>query len=1056
MAQFGIDVQGVKGTIPGDFKLKNLSALRPVILNKGLAIVNQMAPPLFAEVASFSDACPNPERLQKIIEKRNNIVEQANQIAAFLSTILAALTLASTILGTIITVIKVVKLAKGIVQKIAAFIPISPGAIPSGIGIVGDALNDAVTKADGSPRIVPVKESIDGLLIPLGIVIAAIAALVAALSGLDGAITDCVTPAPNPNGGSGGSNGEGGNNPMGDVLRGPLVAVNIEDPGKNYENGTYDDVKLIGGDGNGAKAQIKVQDNKVTKVTIIDGGQGYSKELFDPKKGFQNPNYLTVPNKRLGKIKFNADELLETVDLKKKIVKKLEKQTVVGEGLLLSVKDIAASEDSGGNSTGNLNAGVGENGVDIVDDSNKTGKVTKLKIVKKGGGYDNGIFENVSLIGGSGGGIVASITIESGRLKSAITTKGGDNYKKGDTLTLPKNTANSNLTGIGALIGVESIDATGVNGDQNALGGDGENGKTGEGGELSIGSSGENYIDGNYKNVPLQGGSGEGLTADLTIQGGSIQSARTTNGGNGYKKGDELSLPLDYVKNKLPLSGVTGGGQPILGGGDGVGTLGGGGGIGTGNNLNSLSGQGIGKGSGEGALSTQPNALLSSAQVAEDFTPFSVKSIPQSFTSGEGLGATFDLVFAGENGSATLTEIVVSNPGSGYSSGDVITITNLDLKTAGGVAGGFIGDQGTGDLKLTVTPNSLASFSQALSTPPTPTSPLTLGEDLPILRNITNGTEGTYLGVNLTDEDGGNGGQVDIIIDSNGTILSAKVSQGGNGYIPDGAVSINSSLLGGDSSQTSLLGTITTPSLTPPSLSNTADLGAQAAQSSANNNDLDSSTGNNNTTGQITAGTGGKGVVGKGTGGKVVPIGAGNGTGAIIGITSITPITENSKLVKTNTGLVTSTPLTDTEYASKAEKLLAVLAGGPLLVQGPDGSTIELPGLTVLDPALIQIARGAQEGAQTQNESSYKGFILDIETRVFSPTLTQRRAIAINPSGIVEVTTEFSFATAEDVLIEDLKLIIDELNLRADYSGVDLGEQITSTESEVALPNQQT
>jgi len=1047
MAQFGIDVQGVKGTIPGDFKLKNLSALRPVILNKGLAIVNQMAPPLFAEVASFADACPNPERLQKIIEKRNNIVEQANQIAAFLSTILAALTLASTILGTIITVIKVVKLAKGIVQKIAAFIPISPGAIPSGIGIVGDALNDAVTKADGSPRIVPVKESIDGLLIPLGIVIAAIAALVAALSGLDGAITDCVTPAPNPNGGSGGSNGEGGNNPMGDVLRGPLVAVNIEDPGKNYENGTYDDVKLIGGDGNGAIAQIKVQDNKVTKVTITDGGQGYSKELFDPKKGFQNPNYLTVKPKKLGKIKFNADELLETVDLKKKIVKKLEKQNVVGEGLLLSVKDIAASEDSGGNNTGNLNAGVGENGVDIIDDNNKTGKVTKLKIAKKGGGYDNGIFENITLIGGSGGGVVASITIENGRLKSAVTSKGGDNYKKGDTLTLPKNTANSNLTGIGALIGVESIDATGVNGDQNALGGDGENGKTGEGGELSIGNNGENYIDGNYKNVPLQGGSGEGLTADLVIQGGSIQSARTTNGGNGYKKGDELSLPLDYVKNKLPLSGVTGGGQQILGGGEGIGTN---------NNLNSLSGQGIGKGNGEGGLSTQPNALLSSAQVAEDFTSFSVKSIPQSFTSGGGLGATFNLVFAGENGNATLTEITVNNPGSGYSSGDVITITNLDLKTAGGVAEGFIGDQGTGDLKLTVTPNSLASFSQALTTPSIPTSPLALGENLPVVRNLTNGTAGTYLGVNLTDEDGGIGGQVDVVIDSNGTILSAKVSQGGNGYIPDGTVSINSSLLGGDNSQTSLLGTITSPSTPQSSLSNTADLGAQASQSSANNNDLNSSTGNNNTTGQITAGTGGKGVIGKGTGGKVVPIGAGNGTGAIIGITSIVPITENSKLVKTNTGLVTSTPLTDTEYASKAEKLLAVLAGGPLLVQGPDGSTIELPGLTVLDPALIQIARGAQEGAQTQNESSYKGFILDIETRVFSPTLTQRRAIAINPSGIVEVTTEFSFATAEDVLIEDLKLIIDELNLRADYSGVNLGEQITSTESEVALPNQQT
>ena len=37
MAQFGIDVQGVKSTIPGDLKLKALSTLRPIILNKGLS-----------------------------------------------------------------------------------------------------------------------------------------------------------------------------------------------------------------------------------------------------------------------------------------------------------------------------------------------------------------------------------------------------------------------------------------------------------------------------------------------------------------------------------------------------------------------------------------------------------------------------------------------------------------------------------------------------------------------------------------------------------------------------------------------------------------------------------------------------------------------------------------------------------------------------------------------------------------------------------------------------------------------------------------------------------
>ena len=39
MAQFGIDVASVKSAIPSDLKLKQLSKLRPIILNKGLTIV---------------------------------------------------------------------------------------------------------------------------------------------------------------------------------------------------------------------------------------------------------------------------------------------------------------------------------------------------------------------------------------------------------------------------------------------------------------------------------------------------------------------------------------------------------------------------------------------------------------------------------------------------------------------------------------------------------------------------------------------------------------------------------------------------------------------------------------------------------------------------------------------------------------------------------------------------------------------------------------------------------------------------------------------------------
>ena len=648
MAQFGIDVANVKGSIPKNLKLSGISTLRPIILDKGLTIVNKMAPPLLREVASFDDLCPSASRLQQIIEKRNNIVNQANQIATFLTGILEALTLASTILGALLTVLNVVKIAKTIIQVVAGFIPISPGGIPAGIGLIGDALDRVTFDKEGNPRIPPIKAKIDGLLIPIAIVIAGISALIAALSALDSAIAPCVIATTGPGEGNGNNAGGG----FGEVLRGPVLKFKIESPGANYKNGTYENIKLKGGDGNGVRANIRVKKNEVVKAEVyrdpesgeLKGGDGYSTQLFDPTKGFTAPNFLYVKKGKFGKAKLDVKELLESIDLKKRILRKIKKKKVKGDGMLLSVAEIGVPQDTGGNNTGDLEVGV-----------NPQGRIRPLA--------------------------------------QAI---------KPSTPPSPSTVGKSeDLIGIGIGTGITDGVIT----------------------VLGIENQGFNCPDGVYQDQPVIGGTGEKALIELTISNGSIKGTKINNGG------------LDYTK------------------------------------------------------------------------------------------------------------------------GDII---NFDICS-------------------------------------------------------------------------------------------------------------NASLVV---------------------------------------NQVDSTLANPETT-----------------------------------------------IVETSTGLVTSEPVSIAQFNDENQQLLAVLAGGPLQVIDNEGNTIDLPGLTALDPTLLKIAAGAQQAAITGNDSEYKGFILEIEERDFSLKLKQRRAIAINPSGIIEAATEFSFATDENILIEDVKLIIDEQDLRADFGDqFNLGEQITSIESQVELP----
>lgn len=96
--------------------------------------------------------------------------------------------------------------------------------------------------------------------------------------------------------------------------------------------------------------------------------------------------------------------------------------------------------------------------------------------------------------------------------------------------------------------------------------------------------------------------------------------------------------------------------------------------------------------------------------------------------------------------------------------------------------------------------------------------------------------------------------------------------------------------------------------------------------------------------------------------------------------------------------------------------------------------------ITLCDPnsTLISTSKSIQDTATNElkaenssNETTYKGFILEIETKKYTDVVNQNRAVAKNKSGIILISTEYSFASNPNILINELKFIIDRDNLKA-------------------------
>lgn len=137
----------------------------------------------------------------------------------------------------------------------------------------------------------------------------------------------------------------------------------------------------------------------------------------------------------------------------------------------------------------------------------------------------------------------------------------------------------------------------------------------------------------------------------------------------------------------------------------------------------------------------------------------------------------------------------------------------------------------------------------------------------------------------------------------------------------------------------------------------------------------------------------------------------------------------NSKLAKA-TVVLASSALVLSIIGGWILQALGILSRLDVLIKNCDPNS-ELTSLTPVSDEVKSISLLNEKAQNTQNNTTYQGFILDTQIIPYTPTVNRTQAIGKNAQGIILIKGEPSFTSNNQTLINELKLIIDRDNLQA-------------------------
>jgi hypothetical protein len=426
-----------------------------------------------------------------------------------------------------------------------------------------------------------------------------------------------------------------------------------------------------------------------------------------------------------------------------------------------------------------------------------------IQITNNGSGYAEGTYSDINVLGGTGTGAKATITVDvNGSVSDVIITDGGYSYVIGDDLT---------------------VAPQGISNDP-----------TGRVVELSLITSGQTYVSG--LNVPTTGGSGTGLTVDITASvNGVPEQIGFLNGTEGYVTTQNVSttgglgsgLTLDIVAS---TGGIIGTIENIIPGSnyfDGVYSPTGGNGTGASvsisvlnaGEIDQLSLTSVGSGyttstttvSGGFGNNATIDIIAEPQNVVSSFNVDNVGSVytPGTYTNqptnpldflSTGVGLTFDYVV---DAGGIPSNITINSGGSGYVQGELVSIPgsqaldpetgepapddvilSISSVTPGGEISSVIINSGGVEYQV----NDILTIDGGTGGTATVTS--VLGGTISGI-NIVNGGQNYEIGDVLTIPDG-TGGQFSVSGVTGGEVTSAVINTPGSGYSINDLITIGS------------------------------------------------------------------------------------------------------------------------------------------------------------------------------------------------------------------------------------------------------------------------